>query len=256
MGKIVAIGGGNIRRESGHSVDTIKIDKELIKLTGKKKPKLLFIPTASSDSVSYFEIVKKYFGKKLGCKVEVLYLIKEKPSKKEIENKILTSNIIYVGGGNTLKMMNVWRKLGVDKSFKKAYEKEIILSGISAGSICWFKYGNSDSRKYKNLKVTFNHIKVSGLGLINALNCPHYDFEKERKLSLKKIMKRTSGVAIAIENCCALEIIDNKYRIISSKKSANAYKTYWQNGKYYEEKIKKENKFKSLKELLEKNPIR
>lgn len=248
MGRIIAKGGGYI--EKG---ETLKIDRETIKLSGKKRPELLFIPTASSDSVSYCEIVKKYFGKKLGCKVDVLYLIKEKPSKKEIENKILTSDIIYVGGGNTLKMMNIWRKLGVDKILKQAYEKGIVLSGTSAGSICWFKYGNSDSRKYKNLKINFDYIRVSGLGLINGLFCSHYDVEKNRKPNLKKMMEKKSGVAIAVDNCCALEIIDDRYHIISSKKSANAYKTYWKGGKYYEEKIKKENKFELLKELLDFN---
>ena len=80
------------------------------------------------------------------------------------------------------------------------------------------------------------------MGLINALHCPHYDFEKDRKTDLKKMMKKTSGVAIALDNCCAVEIIDNKYRIISSKPSANAYKVYWKGDKYYEEIIKKGKK--------------
>jgi len=247
MVKIVAIGGGEIGRP-GFPVETTKIDKELIRLTGKKNPKLLFIPTASSDSESYYEIVKNYFGKKLGCKTDVLYLIKKELNKKEIENKILKSDIVYVGGGDTLKMMKIWRKNDVDKILKEAYKKGIVLSGLSAGSICWFKWGNSDSRRFTNPKA--NLIKVSGLGLINALHCPHYDIEKDRKIDLKKMMKKTPGVAIAIDNCCAIEVIDSKYRIISSKSSANAYKVYWKNNKYFEEVIKKEKGFKLLKDLL------
>jgi len=249
MKKIVAIGGGEIGR-LGFPVETTKIDKKIIKLTGKKNPKLLFIPTASLDSESYFKTVKKHFGEKLGCKIDVLYLIKEKLSQKKIKNKILKSDIIYVGGGDTLKMMKVWRKNGLDKILKEAYEKGIVLSGLSAGSICWFKWGNSDSRKFSNPKA--NLIKVSGLGLINALHCPHYDFDKHRESGLKKMMKKISGVAIAIDNCCAIEIIDNKYRIISSKPSANAYKTCWKDNKYYEQTIKKEKEFKSLSNLLKK----
>jgi len=243
MKKIIAIGGGQIATS-----ETIKIDKEIIKLTGKKRPQLLFLPTASSDSVKYYERVKKYFGKKLGCKIDVLYLIKAKYSKKEIEKKILTSDIIYVGGGNVIKMMRVWKKLGVDKILKQAYEKGIILSGLSAGSICWFKYGNSDSRKFNNPNA--DHVKVSGLGFINALHCPHYDTEKKRKPSLKKMMKKTSGVAIAIDNCCAIEFLDNNYRVISSKPNANAYKVYWKGNKYYAEVIKKEKELKPLSILL------
>lgn len=249
MKKIVAMGGGEIGRP-GYSIETTQIDKEIIRLTGKKNPKLLFIPTASLDSESYYEIVKKYFGKKLGCKVDVLYLIKEKPSRKEIEKKVFGSDIVYVGGGDTLKMMQVWKKNGVDKILKQAHEKGIVLSGLSAGSICWFKWGNSDSKKLANPNA--DSIKVSGLGFINALHCPHYDIEKNRKVDLKKMMKKTSGVAIAIDNCCAIEIINDEYRIISSKPSAKAYKVYWKGGKYYEEIIKKEKDFKLLKDLLKK----
>lgn len=168
MGKIIAIGGGEIGR-LGYPIETEKIDREIIKLTGKKKPKLLFLPTASADSEGYFKTVKKYFGKKLGCYVNVLYLTKEKLSKKEIERKILISDIIYVGGGNTLYLMKIWRKLEVDKILEKAHKKGIVLSGLSAGAICWFKYGNSDSIKFKKGQ----YIKVKGLGLIDALMCPH-----------------------------------------------------------------------------------
>jgi len=106
MKKIIAIGGGEIGRP-GYPVETTKIDKEIINLTGKKNHRLLFVPTASADSELYFETVKKHFGKTLGCKTDVLYLINNDLSKKEIEQKIFGSDIIYVGGGNTLKMMKV-----------------------------------------------------------------------------------------------------------------------------------------------------
>jgi dipeptidase E len=249
MKKIMAIGGGEIGRP-GFSVETTQIDKEIIRLTGKKNPKLLFIPTASTDSESYYETVEKHFGKRLGCKTDVLYLIKNKPSKKEIEAKIFKSDIVYVGGGNTLKMMRIWRKNKVDEILLKAYEKGIIMSGVSAGSICWFKYGNSDSKKFIDPNASL--MKVAGLGLINALNCPHYDFEAYRKADLKKMMKKTSGVAIAMDNCCAIEIIDDKYKIITSKKTANAYKVYWKGNEYHEKIIKKEKELKPLNQLLSK----
>src|SRR4030043_680356 len=140
--KIVAIGGGEIGRP-GYPIETTKIDKEIISLTGEKYPRLLFIPTASSDSESYFEVVQKYFGKKLGCKTDILCLIKDKLNKIQIAEKIFNSDIIYVGGGNTANTMRVWKKNELDKILKKAGKKGIILSGLSAGSICWFKYGLS-----------------------------------------------------------------------------------------------------------------
>ena len=177
-------------------------------------------------------------------------MINKNLSKKDIEEKIFRSDIIYVGGGNTLKMMKVWRETGFDKILKQAYKKGIILSGVSAGSVCWFKYGNSDSRKFNNPDA--DYIKISGLGLINALHCPHYDYEKNRKVGLKKMMRKTPGVAIAIDNCCAIEVIDDKYRIISSKPRANAYKVFWKENKYHEEVIKKEKELALLKDLLKK----
>ena len=77
MGKIIAIGGGEIGRP-GYPATTTKIDKKIIRLSGKKSPKLLFIPTASLDSEGYIKSVEKHFSKKLGCKIDSLCLIKEK----------------------------------------------------------------------------------------------------------------------------------------------------------------------------------
>jgi len=250
MKKIVAIGGGEIGRP-GFPVETTSIDKEIISLSGKKKPRLLFIPTASSDSESYFEVVEKHFGKRLGCAIDVLYLLKNKQPQSEIRKKILSSDIIYVGGGNTLKMMKAWRRLGVDKILQDAYKKGIVLSGVSAGAICWFSFGLSDSLLFTKKEAPM--IKVRGLSFINSLFSPHYDFEKKRKPELKKMMKKTSGVAIAIENCCAMEIIDDTFRIINSKKTAKAYRVYWKDRKYFEEEISKKKEFLPIKELITKN---
>ncbi|MFA6072990.1 MAG: Type 1 glutamine amidotransferase-like domain-containing protein [Candidatus Woesearchaeota archaeon] len=247
MGKIIAIGGGEIGRP-GKLIETLTIDKEIVSLSNKKNPKLLFIPTASSDSEGYCEVVRKYFGEKLGCSVDVLNLIKENYSKKQIREKILSANIIYVGGGNTLKMMNIWKKKGIDKLLHEAYLKGVVLSGVSAGSICWFNNGNSDSRKFTSNK--FKLIKVTGLGLINAMNCPHFDIEKYRKNELKRMMQKTKGIAIALDNLSAIEIIDDKYRILKSQKNAKAYRTFWRNNKYYVEEIKYTKKLNLLKDLL------
>jgi len=247
--EIVAIGGGEIGRP-GYSVETTKIDKEIIRLTGKKKPKLLFIPTASSDSAGYYDVVKKHFGKQLGCRVDVLYLIKGNLSKSEVERKIMNTDIVYVGGGNTLKMMKVWREYDLDRVMQKAADKGVVLSGVSAGAICWFRYGNSDARRFSNPDADL--IKVRGLNFVNALYCPHYHTEKDRISDLKKMMKTTSGIALAVDNCAALEIVNDNYRILASKPNANAYKVYWKNGKYVREKIEKRNEFSPLEDLLKK----
>jgi len=134
---IIAIGSGEIRTRG-----TAPIDREIIRLTNKQHPKLLFIPTASSDSERYWKHVQECFGGFLKCKTDVLFLVVDGLSKTKIERKIRWADIIYVGGGNTLQMMRVWRRLGVDKLLKTAYESGTVLSGISAGAICWFESGH------------------------------------------------------------------------------------------------------------------
>jgi dipeptidase E len=247
MGKIIAIGGGEIGRP-GYPVETTLIDKEIIRISGIREPRLLFLPTAADDSESYVETVHKHFGENLGCVVETLYLIKEKPGNKEIQNKVFNSNIVYIGGGNTLKMLRVWRIVGLDKILLDAYRKDIVLSGVSAGAICWFRYGSSDSRRFANPNAGL--IKIKGLNLFNVLCCPHYDVEADRKLHLKELMEKTPVVALAIDNCCAIEIINDSYRIITSKDGPNAYKVYWRKGIFYEEIIEKKEAFSPVAPLL------
>lgn len=211
---IIAIGGGEMGRP-GTKRETMCIDEEIVRRTGKKKPKLLFVPTASDDHAGYSALVQKYYGS-LGCTVETLLLTRAAPTKKQIAAKILGADIVYVGGGNTLKMMKRWRAHGVDRLLRQAHRRGIVMAGLSAGSICWFREGNSDSRKSVNPNAPY--IKVRGLGLLPALHCPHYDTEKGRAASLKKMMETTSGIAIALDNCAALEVVGSAYRILRSKK--------------------------------------
>ena len=224
---VVAIGGGEIRTRG-----TAAIGREIIRLSNKKNPRLLFIPTASSDSERYWKHVQEYFGKFLKCKTDVL-LIKEQPSRKQIKRKILSSNVIYVGGGNTLKMMRLWRHLGVDKLLKSAYENGTVLSGISAGSICWFDSGHSDSMSFYNPRK-WKYINVRGLGLIKGTHCPHYNSmtrEIPRRRHFRNLIRKIGGMGIAIENNCAIEFIEGRfYRVISSKKYSRAYRVYKNGG--------------------------
>ncbi len=249
MGKIVAIGGGHIGR-LGQPVETTDIDREIIRLSGSKNSRLLFIPTAATDAESYVEAVHKHFGEDLGCIVDTLYLVKETPGIKEIQDKVFNTNIIYVGGGNTLKMLKIWRSFGVDKIVLEAYSRDIVLSGLSAGAICWFRYASSDSRKFANPNAGL--IKIRGLNFFNALCCTHYNTEEDRKPHVKAVMKKTAGVALAIDDCCAIEILNDKYRVIDSKEDANAYKVYWRKGEFYEEIIEKKKEFSLLEYLLRK----
>jgi dipeptidase E len=254
MKKLIAIGGGEIGG-SGFSVETAQIDEEIVRMSGKKNPRLLFIPTASGDSESYFEDIKNHFGNRLSCKLDVLYLIKERLSKREIEKKILGADIIYVGGGNTLKMMKIWRKVGVDKSLRRAYNKGRIISGISAGAICWFDSGHSDSMKFYDAKK-WNYINVKGMGLVRGIFCPHYDGESlgmPRKEHFKNLIKKIGGIGIAVDNNCAIEIIDDKYfKIVASNPGAAAYRVYKKHGRVVAERIEMKQELLPLGNLYEK----
>ncbi len=233
-GAIVAIGGGVIRTKG-----TEAIDREIIRLTSKQSPKLLFIPTASSDSEKYWDVVQEYFGQFLKCKTDVLYLIKEHPSQQRIRQKILSADMIYVGGGNTLLMMRLWRRLGVDKLLKLAYKNGTVLSGISAGSICWFDSGHSDSMSFYNPQK-WKYINVKGLGLIPAVHCPHYNSRTlgvARRRHFREMIQNIGGLGIALENNCAIAFIDGSYRVIRSNNNAKAYTVRRSSGKVIAEQI-------------------
>ena len=251
MKKIVAIGGGDMRRKG-----RVTIDREIIHLAGMKKPKLLFIPTAGSDEKNYWGHVQEYFGAHLGCATDVLFLINETPRRADIQKKILSSDIVYVGGGNTLKMMRLWRRLGVDRILKAAYRKGIVLCGISAGSICWFESGHSDSMSFYNPKK-WNYINVRGIGLIKGIHCPHYNSRTlgvPRRKDFQKMIAKIGGFGIAIEDNCAIEFADGKhYRVITSKPRAGAYQVYKKKGKVVSIKIKQKSALAPIAELYRKN---
>lgn len=238
--KIVAIGGGNIRTRG-----TAMIDREIIRLSGKKCPKLLFIPTATSDSEVYEREVRKYFGGFLRCKLDILRLLKDRPSHKDISRKISWAEIIYVGGGNTLMMMRLWRRLGVDKLLRRAWLRGTVLCGISAGSMCWFESGHSDSMSFYNPRK-WKYIRVKCLGLIPGIHCPHYNGSTlyvPRRKPFQRMIRQTGGVGIAIENNCAIEFVGHKFRVIRSNSYAQAYKVYKRKGEVLVERIPRRKDF-------------
>jgi dipeptidase E len=245
---VVAIGGGEIRTRG-----TAAIDREIIRLSRKKNPRLLFIPTASSDSERYWRRVQEYFGRFLKCRTEVLFLIKEPPAAEQMRRKIRAADIIYVGGGNTLQMMRLWRRLGVDRLLRSAYDRGTILSGISAGAICWFASGHSDSMSFYSRR-DWKYIRVRGLGPIKGTLCPHYNGMTQgipRRKQFRDMIRKAGGTGIAVENNCAIECVDDRfYRIISSKKNARAYRVQRSGGKVLVKRIRQEKKFANVASLV------
>lgn len=248
MGKIVAIGGG----ENGHhntKYETAPFDKEIIRLTGKQKPSFLFIGLANNYPDYYFEVMDGIYNGVYGCTTD--YLRYEEIRNKEItSSKIKNADIIYVGGGNTYKLIRLFKMYDIDKMLIEAYNEDKVLCGVSAGGICWCDYGNSDSRSISSNSSQI--IRVSGLGLINVLFAPHIVKEPNRIEYVKQMMKRTYKIpAVQLDNA-ALEVVDNQYRILTIDENSVAEKCYWKNGKYITQNIISD-KFRSIEELYERN---
>lgn len=221
---IVAIGGGDLG-----AGDTLSIDKFIVKLSGKKKPKALFVPTATGDDKDYCKAFKEIYGKKLGCKTDNLLLFNRESNRNQIREKIFGSDIIYVGGGNTLRMMKLWRKLGVDRLLEKAGSQGTILAGLSAGAICWHQWGHSDSRAFSS-PSDWSYIRVKGLGFIPVIFCPHLDSEKRHKPFKDMIMKH-GGLGIACEDNAAVWYQGNKKPVIKCSKKSAAVRIYRKNNR-------------------------
>ncbi len=228
MSSIIAIGGGEIR-----SGKTLPIDHEIINTASSAHPQVLFIPTASDDSVDYWNAFKELYSDTLHCASDVLFLSKEK-NRNEIEKKINTADIIYVGGGNTLKMMRRWRFLKVDILLQNAYKKGQVLCGLSAGALCWFQKGYSDSLHFYN--DTKPYIQVTGLGFVSGIICPEYDDIKRKKAFIEHISKH-GGQGIGIESYAALKIQDDHISVLSALANTKAYRIYRKANKVIEEII-------------------
>jgi dipeptidase E len=234
--------------QKNYDESTTPVDKLILEATGKSKPRLLIIFTASEDGHCDIVMLEQAFRthfERLGAQVDTLFSIAEKPSHLEIKTKIAAADAVYVSGGSTFKLMRTWKRLGIDTLLRQAWEHGTIMSGMSAGSICWFAYGNSNSF------YTDKPFRVTGMGWFPLLICPHYDTEPYRQDTLKKMLKRTPGTAgIALDEHAALEVVDDMYRIHLFKAGAEARKCYWANGEYVIEPLRSSVDYKPFAELL------
>lgn len=206
-GAIVAIGGGELAEG-----ETLAIDREIVALSGKAAPRLLFLPTASGDAEGYVETVRAVFGGSLGCRVEALRLNEPGLADAAIEDALGSADIVYVGGGNTRAMMAAWKARGLDTRLRAAWERGAVLSGLSAGSICWFERGASDSDSFEG-KSDWTYSEVEGLGFLPGLHGPHHD-ERRGEEAYRGYLRSLGENLLGIENRCALCIVDGRYRIL------------------------------------------
>ena len=223
---IIAIGGGGFGRNPGEGI----IEEYILKQTRKKKPNICFIPTATGDHDSYKVNYYETFSK-LNCNPVHLDLFKRTPDLKQL---ISEQDAIFVGGGNTKSMLAVWKEWQLDNVLKQAYQAGTMMSGVSAGAICWFQNGITDSWS-SSLKV------MPCLNFIKGTCCPHYDEEPERKPMVKKLLIANKYKNIfAIDGGAALHIKnENVFKSVSFKIDKNAHTVRIDNKNIIEKSFRK-----------------
>ena len=208
--QIIAIGGGGFGRNPGDGV----IEQYILDQTGKEKPNICFIPTATGDNEAYKVNYYSTFSK-LDCNPIHLDFFKRTP---DLEQLIPQQDAIFVGGGNTKSMLAVWKDWNLDKLLKDAYEKGVVMSGVSAGANCWFERAVVDSWE-EDLRV------IDCMGFVKGNCCPHYDEEPQRRPAVKKFLE--DGMVdsfYSVEGNCALHIKnDDEYLSVDFGKEKNAY---------------------------------
>jgi dipeptidase E len=167
---IVALGGGGFQNDGAET----PLDDYILELgraaRGRARPRVCFVPTASGDSVTFVARFYEAFARR----GEASHLALFDRDVADLERFLLEQDIVYVGGGNTANLLAVWRVHGLDVILRRAWEEGVVLAGRSAGSICWFEGGTTDS--FGDLAPLRD-----GLGFLTGSNCPHYDGEAERR---------------------------------------------------------------------------
>ena len=246
MKNFVGIGGGEISKWSFKTKDdnqeiyeTREIDEYIVNLTKKEAPKVLFIGIASKENNYYFKAIKSIY-EDLGRKVENLEILSFLESEKEdtnIENRIvqfetrmgeireiiLSSDIVYIGGGKTKFLLDILKEIKLDKILLEAFEKEIVIAGFSAGCYRFFD---------------FNYELLEGMKVINAISCVHYDEKsEEKKAEFYEAIKERMLPGIALDNGTAIHYFDDKFKIVKSIKDAKAYLIKFENNKFIEQEL-------------------
>ena len=211
MKRIVAIGGGELRERT-----TLAIDEYIANLAkeraGERRANALFIPTASHDFMPYYNTFHKVYTGVFNIKTDVALTVFKEVDLEKLKGKFEKADMIYVGGGDTVFMIDSWKESGLLLLLKDAYERGVIIAGLSAGAICWFKTMYTDSEKA--LGEGEKYAIFDGLGWLDGTISPHYG---ARMLDFDKIVCYNSTRAYALEDNSAIVIEDG--RVVKSLSS-------------------------------------
>lgn len=228
---IVATGGGEIKNKT-----TLKIDEYVAKLAkahaGERRAVGLFFGTASHDSMPYFNSFRKTYTSVFDIKAEVALSVYGEMNYEHIAQKVNDADMLYVGGGDTVFMLDKWKEKGITELILNAYENGKIICGLSAGAICWFADMYTD---YKMMRgESAEYVMRKGLGVIEGAMCPHFN-EREKDFT-ETMAKKGIPYAYCAENDAALVFVNGKFSH-SLSSGGNAYLLKNENGKIVKEKL-------------------
>lgn len=237
--RVIAVGGGELA-----DGDTMAIDREIADTANGDQA--LFIPTASGDSEEYIESFRTIYEDRLAMDTDVLRLVEDNLGERRVCEAISSADLVYVGGGNTREMLETWGQYGVDNMLKE-HKQNTVLSGLSAGAICWFEAGHSDSERFGSEADDWSYITLEALGLVEGIIfCPHYDSEDRREPFHKAMREHPKMVGIGVEDRAALDIRDDSYRAISGDPNAGIYRVTTGSDTVKEEPVPQQDGFRSL----------
>ena len=206
---IVGLGGGGDTPEQSDRLHSYALG-----LAGKERPKLLFVPTASADSDE--TIVWAY--ERFGNRADVTHLKTFPWPPDNLRDVILAQDAIYVSGGNTANMLAVWRVHGIDLLMREAWESGIVLWGASAGMICWFEQGVTDSFGPR-LEA------MDCLGFLPGSACPHYDGEAQRRPRYRELVDNGLLDGLAADDGVGLHFTGTELaEVVTCRPGAAAYR--------------------------------
>lgn len=210
--QIIAIGGAALTPE----LDNLLLIRYFLRQTGKRKPKVCFIGTAHGDAEA--GRLRFYAGmSRFSCTPTHLPLFARTP--RDLESFVLEQDAIFVGGGNTRSMLAVWRDWGLDVHLHAAWQRGVVLGGWSAGSICWFEQGITDS-------IAGPLTALDCLGFLPGSNCPHYDSEALRRPTYRRLVAGGRiAEGFAADDGVALHFIDGRLaRAVSNRPRAKGWR--------------------------------
>lgn len=206
----MAMGGG------GFTMDDPLLDRYVLGLVDSPKPKVCFVPTASGDAAAYIDQFTTAFTA-YGAEPSVLRLFERDVD--DIVEFLGSQDAVYVGGGNTVNMLAIWKLHGVDDALRNAWEKGVVLAGLSAGACCWFEAFTTNS--YGSDSVAAG----DGLGFLEGSFSPHHSSEPTRRPALARMIgDGTLPPGFACDDFAAIHFEDTGHQAITSRRDAAAYR--------------------------------